>query len=421
VKILLITLMPPRAEAPGAIPLVLHAQLTGLQDHDVTLVTLVGDEPGEGEAVSDLRRSGLEVHAVDGRRPTGFARWRRRWRLASSWARGATPWRTVWFAHPYIQRVIDRLTVSEQFDLAAVEDSSMARFQFPPDLPTVLTEHEVRRARPIHWDPGPPRNWLRWAFNEEDWRRWPGYQRSVWRRFDRIQVFSEEDAIALGSLAPDLRDRIRVTPFGIDLPEKVDPALERAGLILFVGNFSHPPNVDAAIWLVREILPPLRSLSPGVRIRIVGGGETNRIGSLAGPDVEVVGEVPAIGPELTAASVVLAPVRTGGGMRMKVLAALAHGKAVVTTKRGAAGLALGEGPPLVLAEDPTSIAESTARLLNDDRERHALGARARAYVTEHYSAEAYGRRLETVYREVARRHHDRAPGGADNPAANSAQ
>jgi glycosyltransferase involved in cell wall biosynthesis len=413
-RIRLLTPLPPRSEAPGAIPLVLHAQLIGLRKrHDVTLVTIVGDDPDDAAAVSDLRRSGLAVHAIDGRRPHGLGRWRRRWRFASSWGRRKMPWRTIWFADPRIQTTLDRLTNTEHFDLAAVEDNSMAVFRFPRHLPTVLTEHEVRRPRPISWEYGPPKNWLRWALGEEDWRRWPAYQRSSWRRFDRIQVFSHEDATILGQLAPDIVDKVRVTPFGIVLPEPADPQLEQRGLILFVGNFYHPPNVDAVVWLVHDIMPRLRSRTPGVRLRIVGGGAGARVLSLGGQDVEILGEVPTMLPHLAAASVVLAPIRTGGGMRMKVLTALAHGKAVVTTQRGAAGLALGHGPPLVVGEDPTSLALATARLLDDDAARRQLGARARAYVMRYYSAEAYGRRLEAVYHEVAR-HRDEAGGTADH-------
>jgi glycosyltransferase involved in cell wall biosynthesis len=393
---------------------VIHAQLTGLRKrHDVTLVTVVGDDPDDSGAVSELRQSGLAVHAIDGRRPNGLGRWRRRWQFARSWGRRKMPWRTVWFADPRIQKTLDRLTNTEHFDLAVVEDNCMAVFQFPPNLPTVLTEHEVRRPRPINWDFGPPSNWLRWALAEEDWRRWPAYQRASWRRFDRIQVFSDEDATALGHLAPDIVDRVRVTPFGIVLPEAADPALEQRGLVLFMGNFYHRPNVDAVVWLVHDIMPRLRNRTPGVRLRIVGTGAGERVRSLAGQDVEILGEVPTMQPHLDAASVVLAPIRTGGGMRMKVLTALAHGKAVITTQRGAAGLALGHGPPLAVGEDPESIALATARLLNDDEERRRLGARARAYVMRYYSAEAYGRRLEAVYKEVVR-DPDEAPGTADH-------
>jgi polysaccharide biosynthesis protein PslH len=405
VRILLLTPMPPRPEAPGAIPLVLHAELAALRErHDVTLVTVVGDEAGEREAVSDLAASGLDVHMVD-RRPTSAAmRRRRRWHLASTWARGRYPWRTAWFADPHVQDTVDRVNASRKFDVAAVDDNSMAIFRLPSQLPTVLTEHEVRRARAVDWRTGPPADWAHWAFREADWRRWPEYQRSAWRRFDRIQVFTQRDADAVVELAPDLLGRVRVTPFGIDVPEAVDPALARPGVVLFVGNFTHPPNVDAARWLVDEVMPRLRSLVAGSRLVLVGGA-AGLIEHLAAPDVEVVADVDAVAPYLSMASVVVAPVRTGGGMRMKVLQALASGKAVVTTARGAQGLAVsGAEPPLVIAEDAEAIAIAAADLLQDEARRRLLGSRARDFVLAQHGLDAYARRLEVVYEEAIAAH-----------------
>lgn len=402
-RILLVTPMPPRREAPGAIPVVLHAQLAGLRArHDVTLVTVVGDEPGEVEAAEEVRRSGIDVHVVDRRQPQGIARWRRRFRLASTWARGRYPWRTIWFAEPSVQAKLDQLTRDRRFDVVAVEDNSMALFQLPPQLPSVLTEHEVHRPGAMDRPRERRRDWLGWAFGEIDRRRWSSYQRSVWRRFDRVQVFTERDATGIAELAPDIRDRVRINPFGIDLPKRADPAREEQGCILFVGNFTHPPNVDSALWLAGEIMPRLRASTRGVRLLLVGGGAPREVQDLAGADIEVLGEVPEVSRYVERAAVVVAPVRTGGGMRMKVLYALASGKAVVTTPLGLEGLVFGGNePPLAVAEDAEQVATMIETLLQDYALRVKLGDRARTFVAEHYSAEAYGRRLEAVYAEVA--------------------
>jgi glycosyltransferase involved in cell wall biosynthesis len=134
---------------------------------------------------------------------------------------------------------------------------------------------------------------------------------------------------------------------------------------------------------------------------VVGRSAPNEIRALAADDIDVLGEVPSISQYLEAAAVVLAPVRAGGGMRMKVLHALASGKAVVTTSRGSDGLMLaGPDPPLVVSDDALGIATATAELLRDAGQRHALGARARAYAAAHHSPEAYAKRLESVYGRV---------------------
>lgn len=405
-KILLVTPMPPRADAPGAIPLVLHALLSGLrQRHEVTLVTATGDEPGEREAVEELRRSGLEVAAVDRSQPEGSARHRRRLRLAATWSRGRYPWRTVWFADPAVQDAIDRLTEAERFDVVAVEDNSMGIFRLPAEVPTVLTEHEVRPPREVERHTAPAQPWVRRNLRAVDRHRWPAYQRSVWGRFDRIQVFTSRDAALAAELAPEIAERLRVNPFGIAIPVEDEAAHEEPGTMLFAGNFMHPPNLDAAVWLAREIVPRVRSLHSDARLKIVGAAATGQIRSLEGEGVEFVGEVPTMAEVLASAAVVLAPVRQGGGMRMKVLHALASGKAVVTTERGVEGLLFeGSTRPLVVADDPDVIASETARLLTDRDERRRLGNHARAFVREHHGPEAYGARLEAVYSEAIEAH-----------------
>jgi glycosyltransferase involved in cell wall biosynthesis len=267
----------------------------------------------------------------------------------------------------------------------------------------VFTEHEVRRPRPIQWRKPAGQSWISWALSELDWQRWPRYQQNVWNRSDRIQVFTTRDAARIRSMAPEVADRVRVNPFGIELPMSSDPGIEQGNTLVFVGNYTHLPNVDAALWLGHEIMPRLRQLYPGVLLSLVGIYPPPSVMALACSDIVITGPVPKIEPILERAAVVLAPVRIGGGMRMKVLQSLALGKAVVTTPRGAEGLAInGHGAPLIIAADAEGLARETAALLASPEMRCQLGQQARAFVAEHYSALAYAQRLAAVYAEVVR-------------------
>jgi glycosyltransferase involved in cell wall biosynthesis len=132
---------------------------------------------------------------------------------------------------------------------------------------------------------------------------------------------------------------------------------------------------------------------------------------MAGPAIEVVADPLRVEPYIESAAVVLAPVRTGGGMRMKVLQALAAGKAVVTTPRGAEGFdCFGEEPPLRCADTAEGLAATTAELLGDDEARRDLGARARRFAERHYSPAAWAGRLEAAYREAIGTREDEADG-----------
>jgi glycosyltransferase involved in cell wall biosynthesis len=403
-RILLVTPMPPQAEAHGAIPLVLHAQLTGLlaRGHEVTLVTAATGDPGEAAALEGLRDAGVDLHAAV-RSIAAEGRWQRRAALVGSWLRGDRPWRTVWFAVAGVQQILDQLTAERDFDVAVFEDNAMGSYDVPPALPRVLTEHEVRRARRPSRPPAMPAAWPGWVFSELDWHRWPRYERSVWSRADIVQVFNERDRDGIGLLAPPLLARVCVNPFGIALPEPLDPSLEEPGTLLFAGNFTHPPNVDAAHWLAERLLPALRARGAAAKLAIVGAAMPADVRALAAGDIELRPDAPRIEHELARAAVVVAPIRTGGGMRMKVLQALAAGKPVVTTLRGAEGIDLATPAPLVVADTADDMAAAVAGLLADAAARAELGARARAYAAQRHSPEAYAERLEQTYEEAVQR------------------
>lgn len=400
--------MVPQTEAPGAIPINLHAELTGLVAHHViTLVTIAGPDPQEWEAASRLRGLGVQVHAVRRVEPHGWARWQRRWRFASTWLRGAYPFRTIWFWEAAAQQTIDRLLRENAYDVVIAEDNATGVYRFQTRAPKVLTEHEVRRPRPVDWRGLARERSIRGGLREADWQRWRKYQLSVWGRFDRIQVYSPRDAAAVKNIAPHLASRVRVNPFGVELPDAIDPGREEDHHLVFMGNMTHPPNVDAALWLGTEIMPLLRKQIPNVRLSIVGGYPPECVRALAGDDILVTGYVPAIKPYFERAAVVMAPVRTGGGQRMKVLQAMAYGKAVVATTRGVDGLDIQGGPPpVVVADDAAGLARATADLLRSPGARRELGDCARAFVQEHYSPAAYARRWEAIFAELQTRGSD---------------
>ena len=399
-RILLVTPMPPDRLAPGAVPPLLHAQLTGLaRRHAVTVVCVAGPDPAQLDAVARLRAAGFDVQAAERREPAGAARWRRRARFARAWLLHGWPWRTVWYWEPQAQRILDRVLAEQPFDVIAVEDDAAAVYRLAARTPAVLTEHEVGRSRPSATG-----RRLADLLLERDWRRWPAYQRAACAPFTLVQVFSARDRDRLVALDPGLAERVRITPFGTEVPPPADEPAE-PDTLMFAGDYTHPPNVDAAIWLAREILPLIRRRRPDARLRLIGIHAPPEVAALGGLDgVEVLGAVPDLAPYLARAAVVMAPIRTGGGMRMKVLHAMAAGKAVVTTPLGTEGLR-GDGAPLPLAvaAGAQDLAAAAAGLLADPCACAELGARARAYVVEHHGPEAYARRLERVYEEAVAR------------------
>jgi len=397
VRLLIVTIMPPQPNAWGAIPVLLHGQLRALSSrHAITLLTLTGDAQ-ERQAVQDLRGSGLEVHAVERSPATRL----RRMRMAASWMCGNSPKRTVWNYEPRMQRALDQMLGSRRFDLIQVEDFAVGAYRYATSTPKVLAHYEVMRGRPIDWSAWRRGGPFRGIVEEADWHRWPRHQAAVWRSFDHVQVVSHRDASAVVEMAPDVAARVRVNPFCVEIPRAADLTRERAGTLLFVGSFLHPPNVDAAAWLVEEILPRVRAGCPGATLTIAGADPRGRIQHLAREGVTIAGYVADLPRLLDEAAVVMAPVRIGGGQRMKVLSAMAAGKAVVTTPRGMEGLDQAASvSALRVAPDAEGIANATLELLHSREARHALGRRARALVQQHYGPAAYARRTQALYEEL---------------------
>jgi glycosyltransferase involved in cell wall biosynthesis len=227
------------------------------------------------------------------------------------------------------------------------------------------------------------------------------YQSRVWPQFDRLQVFTAQDAAFVRRLAPSVANHVSVNPFGVDVPPAVRGDQDDERSIVFVGGFLHPPNVDAARWLAGEILPQVRVAHPRARLLIVGADPPPAVLRLASDAVVVTGRVPAVEPFLESAAVVAAPVRTGGGMRRKVLHAMALARPVVTTTRGAHGVwNPAATPTMLIADDAAGIARHIVSLLDSPELRRTLGMHARAAVIAHHQRTQFADRVAALYESL---------------------
>ena len=214
------------------------------------------------------------------------------------------------------------------------------------------------------------------ALRARDWQRWDGFLPGIWERFELLQVFCEADAAEVRRLAPALAPRVRVNPYGMILPPPATrPASSPGPSSSPAPSPTCPTATPPAGWPPRSCP---RS-APAARGRGCGSSAPPppaEILDLAGDGIEVIADAPSMQPHLEAAAVVVAPVRSGGGMRMKVLEAMARRKAVVTTSLGAEGFAsLEPEPPFLIADEAEGVADAIAGLLGDDDRRRELGAR----------------------------------------------
>ena len=174
-RILMITPMPPQQQAANGVPLVTYALLHGLsQHHDVTLATLAGPDANEYAALHRLKAEGFDVRAII--RQSGQRRLHTTMRLAASVLGGREPLRSGWYWDARMQALIDALLNEQQFDIIQLDDNATGTYKLRTRTPIVLTEHEVRRPRPLAWKTSSSASLSTHLWQEDQWRRWPGYQ-----------------------------------------------------------------------------------------------------------------------------------------------------------------------------------------------------------------------------------------------------
>jgi glycosyltransferase involved in cell wall biosynthesis len=149
--------------------------------------------------------------------------------------------------------------------------------------------------------------------------------------------------------------------------------------VIFIGNFMHPPNVEAAERLAAAIFPRIAVARPDARLLLVGPNPPDSLRALASHHIVVTGEVADLRPLLDGAAVVVAPLSSGGGMRVKALDALAAGKALVATPLALEGIDVRDGEQVLVALDDAAFADAVVALLADEPRRVALGRVARAW------------------------------------------
>ncbi|MBC7806034.1 MAG: glycosyltransferase [Akkermansiaceae bacterium] len=270
-------------------------------------------------------------------------------------------------------------------------------------IKVILDQHNVehRIIQRIAGTPG-ANLLLRWYAGIE-WRKLRDFEVAAMRRADATLAVSDEDRDAFLSLAPDLAGKVETVPIGVDTDYfAVAQRNPDADAILSIGTMSWLPNVDGITWFVSEILPLVREKKQDTRVSIVGANPLKEIIALdkRDPGITVSGTVPDVRPYAKECGVFIVPLRSGSGVRVKILNALSMGLPVVSTTVGAEGIAVTHGENILIADTPRAFADAVCRVLNDRGFADRLGAKGRALVEDKYTWDVVGERLRAVYERV---------------------
>ena len=375
--------------------------LKGLSEkHDVFLLSLYeAKEETDPKNIADLKSfcKDVELHPAPSKKPSLPMVSRLLVSLFSP-----HPY-TVWrhYSRPYVNR-IHELTCALEFDIVHCDTLPISYALRDVDGKTcTLTDHDVSYLKALRTAKS-HRNPLVALFLFIEAFKLKRLESSIFETVTTGFAVSELDKSLLQRICP--KGRFEVIQNGVDSdtfrprPEKTEP-----NKLLWVGGFSHYANEEAVCFFLQNIYPLLKKGLDGIRLDLVGGGVTKGIRKLASRDtsIRILGYVPDPIPYIQASTIFVAPVLSGGGTRLKLLEAMAMGKAIVTTSIGCEGIGGLHREHYLVADTARSFAECVFELYEDEKFRRHLGHNARGLIEKKYDWKVICQEMNTIYWKLA--------------------
>jgi glycosyltransferase involved in cell wall biosynthesis len=391
---------PPRFGAQAR----MHGLMTQLaRRHDLTAVMLVDD----GFDVDECRRA-MQAYCRDVvlvQNPYGRDGLAKRLLQLRSLV-SASSFDRLRVTLPALQGALDQVLRARRFDIVNLEFPYLGHCvlrQAPPGekLPRLVVDsHEIAYDLARQFAAAGT-NLGRRLYAGANWRKLRREEIGTYGEADGVYLCSADDEQRLRDAIPDARTVVIPNAADIDYyqPRRTDPAPDGRTVVYF-GLLSTIPNIDAVTHFVRDIWPRIAKAHPDARCKIIGGRPPPSLLALAGPGIELTGFVPDLRPHLAAAAAVVVPLRLGGGTRLKIVEAMAMGKAIVSTSLGAEGIEAVPGRDIIIEDQPAAFADAVSRLLAEPDRAARIGAAARQAAVEKYAWGAAAQALEGFYREI---------------------
>ena len=372
-NILVVTAYPPVLHMHGGGVRMFHNIRILGEKHGVRLVSFIesDDERDLLHSLDDICESVTAVKRVPDFRPHWFS---------------LLPFLVREFSTPEMYRVIEAEFRKRKVDVLQCEYLQMAQFH-QAGIRNILTLHEAMSSNA--WEEfqraADPAEKLKRYYR---WMATLRYEVLMCRKFDRVVTMTDDDALYLRSYSPGAN--IRAIPIGIDLIEftPLPEEPERPVEVLFVGNFRHHPNVEAAEFLADHVAPHF----PGIEFRIPGSHPPDHLRRI--PNMQFTGYVHDTRKLYHRPNtIVVAPLFSGTGQRVKLLEAFAMACPVITTSVGAKGFPLKHGHEALIADDAEQFTAALRGLLSSIDIRVRLGANARQMIEEEFSWNRIGKEL----------------------------
>jgi glycosyltransferase involved in cell wall biosynthesis len=391
---------PPRFGAQARV----HGLMTQLaQHHDLTAVMLIDDEFDIDECRRAMQVYCREVVLI--RNPYGREGLCKRLQQLQSLV-SKHSFDRLRVTVPALQRALDQILRSKRFDVVNLEFPYLGHYhlrQAPlgERLPVVVVDsHEIAYdlARQFARAGG---SVSRRLYASANWRKLRKEELGIYREADGVYLCSAADEQRLLDEIPEAYTTIIPNAADLDYyrPRLGDPPPDGRTVVYF-GLLSTVPNIDAVTHFVQDIWPRIAASNREARCKIIGGRPPPGLLALAGPRIELTGFVPDLRPHLAAAAAVVVPLRLGGGTRLKIVEAMAMGKAIVSTALGAEGIDAVPERDILIEDEPAAFANAVIRLLREPGLADRIGQSAQRLAAERYAWSGAAQALEDFYRRI---------------------
>src|SRR5689334_1324450 len=391
---------PPRFGAQARI----HGLMTELaRRHDLTAVMLVDDEFNIDECRRAMQAYCREVVLI--RNPYGRDGLAKRLLQLRSLA-STRSFERLRVIVPEMQQALDRVLRAKRFDIVNLEFTFLGHCdlrQSPPGetAPCVVVDsHNIDYDLARQYASGGG-SLLRRLYAEVNWRKLKREELGTYRDADGVYLCSVADQQRLLTEIPAPQTTVIPNAADVEFYQPRDSYPKADGrTLVFFGLMSYMPNIDGAGYFLQEIWPLIAKANPQARCKIIGGSPPASLTSLAGPRIEFTGFVPDLRPHLAEAAAIVVPLRIGGGTRLKIVEAMAMGKAIVSTSLGAEGIEAVPGRDILIEDQPEAFADAVNRLLAEPSLAVRIGQSARRLAVDRYAWSAAAQALEGFYRRI---------------------
>ena len=382
----------------------MHGLMTQLaRRHDLTAVMLVDDEFDADECRRAMQAYCREAVMV----PNPYGREGLTKRLLQLRSLASTPsFERLRVTLPVLQQTLDQILRARRFDVVNLEFPYLGHYdlrQAPPGerRPSLIVDsHEIAYdlARQFARAGG---SLGRRLYAGANWRKLRRDELGTYRAADGVYLCSATDERRLLNQVPGVRTTVIPNAADVEYyqPRPTDPAPDGRTVVYF-GLLSTIPNIDGVVHFAQDIWPRIAEAAPQARCKIIGGRPPPSLLALAGPRVKLTGFVSDLRPHLAAAAAVVVPLRLGGGTRLKIVEAMAMGKAIVSTTLGAEGIEAVPGRDLLVEDQPAAFAKAVHRLLAEPGLAARIGQSARQLAVERYGWSEAARVLEGFYHRI---------------------